>query len=68
MDKLKYVGYALIAFGIMDFALSYMGTDIWYEWFGIQLEGFLYTWIAAIFIVAGGLLTRIGGGAAKESE
>lgn len=67
MDKVKYVGYVLIVWGIADIALSYMGTDVWSEWFGIQLEGFLYSYSGAIAIVIGGLLTRVGRSEGKKS-
>ena len=31
------LGLILIAFGITDFAMSWMGTDVWADWLGIQL-------------------------------
>ena len=68
MSKLKYVGYIFIIWGIVDIALSYMGTDVWSEWLGIQLEDFLYQLRALVAIVIGGMLIRFGGKFSVETE
>ena len=68
MDKVKYVGYFFIVWGIADIVLGYMGTDVWHELFGVQLEGFLYSYSGAILIVIGFLLTRARATGTKDSD
>lgn len=68
MDKVKYLGYVLIVWGVADIALSYMGTNVWYDWFGIALDVFFYTWSGAIAIVIGGALTRVGPSGEEEPK
>jgi hypothetical protein len=64
---MKIVGLLLVLFGITDFALSWLGTDVWYEWFGIQLPGFLYFFSAIIAVSIGSAMMRSGRGASDDS-
>jgi hypothetical protein len=68
MEIFKYLGYALIILGVVDTAVWYAGTDIWGEWFGFPLEGFLYQWSGPVAIVLGGILIRLGGLSAEGSD
>jgi hypothetical protein len=56
----KIVGGALIAWAIADFGLSYMGTDVWYDWLGIQLPEAIYRFSAIIVGVIGGAIWKLG--------
>jgi hypothetical protein len=57
----KIIGGALIAWAIADFGLSYMGTDVWYDWLGIQLPEAIYRFSAIIVGVIGGAIWKLGG-------
>jgi len=50
---MKYIGYALIAFGIADFALSYAGTDLWGEVIGVQLPEMIWAYSGMIVAAIG---------------
>lgn len=54
------LGLILIAFGIADFAMSWMGTDVWSDWLGIQLPDWLYPFSAIIEIAIGSQLLKTG--------
>ena len=54
------LGLILIAFGITDFAMSWMGTDVWAEWLGIQLPDWLYPFSAIIEVAIGSQLLNMG--------
>ena len=54
------LGLVLIAFGITDFAMSWMGTDVWAEWLGIQLPDWLYPFSAIIEVAIGSQLLNMG--------
>ena len=62
------LGLILIAFGITDFAMSWMGTDVWADWLGIQLPDWLYPFSAIIEVAIGSQLLNMGDDAeASES-
>jgi len=50
---MKYIGYALIAFGIADFGLSYGGTDLWGEVIGVQLPEVIWAYSGMIAAAIG---------------
>jgi hypothetical protein len=50
---MKYIGYALIAFGIADFGLSYAGTDLWGEVIGVQLPEVIWAYSGMIAAAIG---------------
>jgi len=50
---MKYIGYALIAFGLADFGLSYGGTDLWGEVIGVQLPDVLWAYSGMIAAAIG---------------
>jgi len=54
------LGLLLIAFGITDFAMSWMGTDVWFDWLGIRLPDWLYPFSAIIEIAIGSQLLNMG--------
>lgn len=54
------LGLILIAFGITDFAMSWMGTDVWADWLGIQLPDWLYPFSAIIEVAIGSQLLNMG--------
>ena len=63
------LGLILIAFGITDFAMSWMGTDVWADWLGIELPDLLYRFSAIIEIAIGSQLLKMGDDAeGSESE
>jgi len=59
MMIIKIIGYILILWGIADLGLSYLGTDIWWNFFGIDLEGIYYSYSFLPPIIIGALLTQI---------
>jgi hypothetical protein len=50
---MKYIGYALIAFVLADFGLSYGGTDLWGEVIGVQLPEVIWTYSGMIAATIG---------------
>ncbi len=56
----KILGGALIAWAVADFALSYMGTDVWLDWLGIHLPEVIYRFSAIIVGVIGGVIWKLG--------
>ena len=64
---MKIVGLLIVLFGVTDFVLSWLGTDVWYDWFGVDLPGFLYSFSAIIAVAIGSLMMRSGRGASDDS-
>jgi hypothetical protein len=62
----KILGGALIAWAVADFGLSYMGTDVWYDWLGIQLPEVIYRFSAIIVGVIGGAIWKLGDSAETD--
>ena len=56
----KILGGILIAWAVADFGLSYMGTDVWYDWLGIQLPEAIYRFSAIIVGGIGGTIWKFG--------
>lgn len=56
---LKYIGYALIAWGFLDLALSWMETDLYWE-IGIELSDAIYPFTHWIAMGIGYVLTLVG--------
>jgi hypothetical protein len=56
----KIIGGLLIAWAVLDFGLSYMGTDVWLDWLGVQLPEAIYRFSAMIEGVIGLLLWNLG--------
>ena len=48
---MKIIGGILIAFGITDVVLSWIGIDVWGEWIGVDLPYFI--WYVAGYIEVG---------------
>lgn len=72
---MKTIGSLLIAFAFTDFVLSWMGTDVWLDWFGIQVPEVIYRWTPLIVSVIGSVFIGLGsdsgenaGAAAANSE
>ena len=61
MIVIKIIGYVLIVWGVADFGLSYAGIDLWWNIFGIALEGAVYEYSGMAAIIVGFLLTRVDG-------
>ncbi len=59
---LKYIGYALIAWGFLDLGLSWIGTDLYGE-MGIALSDTIYPYTHWIAMGVGYVLTLL---ASKE--
>ena len=59
----RIVGVILILWGIADFGLSWVGTDLYWE-IGINLPDWLYRWTAWIALGIGFAIFSIG----KEEE
>jgi hypothetical protein len=62
----KIIGGALIAWAVVDFGSSYMGTDVWSDWLGIQLPEVIYRYSAMIVGVIGGVIWKLGDAASAE--
>lgn len=62
----KIVGGLLIAWAVADFGLSYMGTDVWLDWLGVELPEIIYRYSAMIVGVVGGVIFSLGGSAEPE--
>jgi hypothetical protein len=62
----KILGGALIAWAVADFGLSYMGTDVWSDWLGIQLPEVIYRYSAMIVGVIGGVIWKLRDVASAE--
>ena len=60
---LTIVGVILMLWGIADFVLSWMGTDLYWE-IGINLPDWLYPWTPLIALGIGFAIFSIG----KEEE
>ncbi len=65
---MKYLGYALIVWGIADFGLSYAGTDVWADWFGIQLPEAIWRFSGMIAIALGYGALKLGGYDAPKGD
>jgi hypothetical protein len=50
---MKYIGYALIAFGLADFGLSYGGIDLWGEVIGVQVPEVIWAYPGMIAATIG---------------
>ena len=57
---MRIIGLLLIIFGVADFALSWIGIDVWYDWFGISLPSWLYFFSAFIEVAIGTALMKSG--------
>jgi len=64
---MRLIGLLLVIFGITDFAMSWMGTDVWADWLGIQLPEWLYYFTAIIEVAIGSAMMRMGGNNANGS-
>ena len=56
---LKFIGGILIAWGILDFGLSWAGTDLYGE-IGITIPELIYPFTAYIAGIIGFILMKIG--------
>ena len=66
---MKYLGYALIAFGIADFGLSFADIDLWGGVIGVQLPEVIWTYSGMIEAGIGyGLVNLAGRGSVEEAE
>ena len=63
----KIVGVILILWGIADFGLSWMGTDLYWE-IGINVPEWIYQWTPWIAIVIGSAIFSIGEPSKQEEE
>jgi len=59
-------GALLIIWGILDYIMGELGTDVYYDWFGIYLPDSIYSFSHWIFIAIGTFL--IGAGKASASS
>lgn len=66
MSNLKYWGYAIIAWGVLDFGLSYAGTEVWSEWPGVQLPAVIWTCSAMIAVAIGYGVIKLSGSAEED--
>ena len=64
---MKIIGVILILWGIADFGLSWMGTDLYWE-IGINLPELIYQWTPWIAIVIGSAIFSIGEPSKQEEE
>lgn len=65
---MKYLGYVLIVWGVLDFGLSYAGIDVWVDWLGIQLPEAIWTYSGMIAIALGYGALKFGTSNDDEAE
>ncbi len=53
-------GIILVLLGITDVGMTYLGTDIWSQWFGIQVPEDIWPYTAYIAMGAGYVLISFG--------
>ncbi len=59
MKALSTIGGAIVVWGFIDLGMSWAGTDVYYDWLGIDV-GSLYPYTHWIAFGAGGVLAFIG--------
>ena len=59
MQALTYIGGAIIIWGFADLGMSWAGTDVYWDWLGIDV-GELYPYTHWIAFAVGAVLTWIG--------
>ena len=57
---MKYIGAFLIMFGIVDFAGSWVGFDLWGGFLGIQLPDIVWQFSAYAELAIGYVLWQMG--------
>lgn len=71
MHNLKYLGYAIVAWGFADVGLSWVGTDVWYDWLGITVPEAIWPYTGWAAMILGYGLVQMGqraGGAEEGGE
>lgn len=63
---MQLLGVLLVIWGIVDFAMATGGTDIYYDWLGIYLPDWLYSWSPWLAGVLGMFLIGAGNQSAKK--
>ena len=64
-EILQLVGGAIIVWGFIDVGMSWAGTDVWWDWFGIDIvTSGLYSFTHWIAFGIGGVMTYV----AKEMD
>ena len=64
---MKIIGIILILWGIADFGLSWLGTDLYLE-IGINIPVWLYQWTAWIAMGIGSAIFSIGEPSKQEEK
>lgn len=59
MKALSIIGGAIVVWGFIDLGMSWAGTDVYYDWLGIDVGG-LYPFTHWIAFGVGGVLAFIG--------
>lgn len=62
---MKIIGIILIAIGLIDFGGSYMGFDLWTDFFHVNLPEMVWRYTSYIELIVGFLLFNAG---SKKSE
>ena len=65
---MKLLGIALIVFGLIDLIGSWTGLDVWSDWLGVELNGFLYMISAWVELGVGYFLFNLGDGGDEDSQ
>ena len=66
-EIIQLVGGAIVVWGFIDLGMSWAGTDVWWDWLGVDVGGlFPFThWIA---FGVGGVMTYAAGSMEDESQ
>lgn len=57
---MRVIGIIIVLWGFVDFGMSYAGTDVYYDWLGVDV-GELYPYTHWIAFAVGGVISWIGG-------
>ena len=65
---LRIIGGLLIAFGVVDVVGSFLGLDVWNDWFGVDLPAAIWSFTAYIEMGIGYLLYSLGSRTSKVED
>ena len=57
---MRVIGFIIVLWGFADLGMSWAGTDVYYDWLGVDVGG-LYPYTHWIAFAVGGVISWIGG-------
>lgn len=66
--EIKYLGYALIEWGVLDFGLSYAGANVWMDWLGMELPEAIWRFSGKTAVAVGYGILKLAGGDKTAAE